>query len=534
MPTSPKTKFKQEDPSAKYDDRTGTARRDEYQKIRPGEFDAQGKSISNNRPMGLTPIDAWNKAFGWQSGPQPSAPAQGPTPTGQTVDAPPVAPLSVPPGTLGAEWMAPAVQAGLQAHAASQQQPTAAPAPNTTRQGANGQSETFTPTSTGGRWVPSSGGVAVPAANNLTPGQANTASLANHRVVAYPQRLFNRDASGMTQATPEQIERGTDYISGKNGVVISETDPSGHRVDNDPAYAPLDSAAVQGALNDAVPGAPQARAATADVGAAGQGGVSTPYGPVSVTQDPAGRPAPAAGRNGSIPPIAAAAPPPGPKSADEAVAAFRKGTQPATPAPPVVPPGTLGGEWMQTALAAAQQANQAQPPAPAPAPAPYSGEAAAQVVGQAAGAAGKAALGYVARNTFPGNLAPVPEPPRTVTPDPSAARSPLAGDTYTEQDRKRQFLQQRAPQAQRPAGQSTSAGVIMPARPAAAPAPRPAMNAPKAPGGMPADAAKASAALSKIIPRGQEPYNPFASALPRLAAMRKVRRPDLVQTRGWA
>lgn len=235
-----------------YPSRVGTARRDEYRNLLDGEYNGQGKRMGPARGDMSAEHDwsAFDRAF-----------------------------ASMQPKPASTQVAPPSSHEDAHAETAVNLQPPG-PKMGDTRPTSTGGMESWVPTSGGGRWVGSVNNA--PAPNNLAPGQANTASLANHRTVQYPQRLFNRDASGMTMATPEQIAHGSDYLSGKNGVTISETDPSGRRIDQDPAYASIDSAAVQGALNDALPGAQKAREAiTANGGRPGQG--MTPYGQVAVT-----------------------------------------------------------------------------------------------------------------------------------------------------------------------------------------------------------------------------------------------------------
>lgn len=242
----PRTVFhNQIDPERKYDDRFGTARRDEYQQKLPGEYNGQGERIDRNREMGLTPQPKWNEAF------KPVAAQR----DQQQVFRDGIAAAK---RVQGASAGAVATPGGAVAHAANVASAVASQAAESsraaseaglpkigdTRRTAFGTTETLMDSQSGPRWVGSVSGA--PPATNFRPGDAGTNSLADHRVVGYtPPPSLRRDANGVPVDSPDQIDRANkawlDSGMGKHTVSTSE------RV----ADQQVNSPAIQGMLDDA-------------------------------------------------------------------------------------------------------------------------------------------------------------------------------------------------------------------------------------------------------------------------------------------
>lgn len=306
-----------------YPSRFGTARRDEYGQLRDGEFDGKGRRMKTaadglESGAGLTPQDQWDKMFPGQRG-------------GGTGDATATARTTAfsAAGATGAGARNDINGAGGDVPPGGVVTSTAAPAPDdgpgigSTRRTAFGSTETFMPSSSGGRWVGSTSG-AVPPANNMRPGQSATASLAEHRTVRM---------NPFTPVTGPEGNAATDRANLDRGLALARSP-----IDR-PELAHKDSPEIQAMLDGNSTANQQAHAAIAANGGR-EGAGMTPYGPVAVQSKDrmegdrlASKKAPAAGRNasgGTMPAL------PAPVVANPAPAAA-PGTRP-NPFVPAVPP----------------------------------------------------------------------------------------------------------------------------------------------------------------------------------------------------
>jgi len=252
--------------------RFGTARRDAYGNLLPGEYNGFGRPVGQesggediqNRPMGFTPMAKWQELF------PPVALGSGGTTAAPSVQASsmPKAFRTASPGTGAAPDVisriagnaVSAAQAATAARSAggAPQGPTpsgatvdaapSGPQIGDTRRTPFGGTETLMDSRTGPRWVGSTS--SAPAATNFMPGDAGTNSLADvvtHSGKAAPAPKIRPDG---TKIAPNIADNAAYYRpGGAFGSVVSVDKPGGYgssRVlgQDEPAVAPTQDQAT--------------------------------------------------------------------------------------------------------------------------------------------------------------------------------------------------------------------------------------------------------------------------------------------------